>query len=63
MFIMLDRAASNDPTGAHDVRPTFAMNTSYVLMRCVFAIWAGKVFASLIKLSSLSNTKLEIISA
>ena len=58
MFIMLNRAASNDPTGAHDVRPTFAMNTSYVLMRCVFAKWAGKVFASLIKLSSLSHTKL-----
>ena len=35
MFIMLTHAASNDPTGAHDVRPTFAMNTSYVLTRCV----------------------------
>ena len=58
MFIMLTSAASNDPTGAHDVRPTFAMNTSYVLTRCVFAKWAGKVFASLIKLSSSSNTKL-----
>ena len=33
MFIMLTRAASNDPNGAHDVRPTFARNTSYVLTR------------------------------
>ena len=41
VFIMLTSAASHDPTGAHDVRPTFAMNTSYVLMRCVFAKWAG----------------------
>ena len=63
MFIMLTCAASNDPTGAHDVRPTFAMNTSYVLTRSVFAKWAGKVFASLIKRSSLSNTKLGKISA
>ena len=54
-FIMLTRAASNNPTGAHDARPKSAMNTAYVLM---FATWAGKVFASLIKLSSLSNTKL-----
>ena len=58
MLIMLSRAASNDPTGAHDARPKFEMSTSYVLMRFVFAKWAGKVFASLIKLSSLSNTKL-----
>ena len=55
MFIMLTRAASNNPTGAHDSRPKSAMNTAYVLM---FATWAGKVFASLIQLSSLSNTKL-----
>ena len=59
MFIMLTPAASNDPTGAHDARPKFAMNRSYVPMRCVFAKWAGKAFASLIKPSSLSNTKLE----
>ena len=55
MFIVLTRAASNNPTGAHDARPKSAMNTAYVLM---FATWAGKVFASLIQLSSLSNTKL-----
>ena len=48
-------AASNNLTGAHDARPKSAMNTSYILM---LATWAGKVFASLIKLSSLSNTKL-----
>ena len=60
MFIvMLTRAASNDPAGAHDARPKSAMNTSYVLMRCVFATWAGKIFASWIKLSNLSTTKLE----
>ena len=41
MFKMLTRAASNDPTGAHDARPKSAMNTSYVLMRRVFATWAG----------------------
>ena len=58
MFVMLTPAASNDPTGAHDAHPKFAMNRSYVLMRCVFAKWAGKVFASLIKPSSLSSTKL-----
>ena len=50
--LMLTRAASNDPTGAHDAHP------KYVLMRCAFAKWAGKVFASLIKLNSLSNTNL-----
>ena len=55
MFIMRARAASNNPTGAHDARPKSAMSTASVLM---FATWAGKVFASLIKLSSLSNTKL-----
>ena len=58
MFVMLTPAASNDPTGAHDAHPKFAMNRSYVLMRCVFAKWAGKVFAPLIKPSSLSSTKL-----
>ena len=32
MFIMLTRATSNNPTGAHDARPKSAMNTAYVLM-------------------------------
>ena len=55
MFIMLTRAASNNFIGAHDIRPKSAMNISYEL---IFTIWAGKVFASWIKLSNLSNMKL-----